>query len=107
MNQQPLPSGPAELTPEWFTTVFREQALIISGAVVRVQTNIVGQDRGFTGVVARVRLQYASRERTAPSSVIVKIPTASRDTLSAYRAAQEKNVLVVRRYFERCAREVT
>ncbi len=46
------------------------------------------------------------REETAPSSVIVKLPTAQRDTLSAYRASQEQDEIATRRYFERCAREV-
>lgn len=106
MSQRSLPGEPAELTPEWFTTIFREHALLTSGAVVHVQTDTIGQDWGFTGVIARVHLQYASCEETAPSSVVVKIPTASRDTLSAYRATQEKDETAVRRYFERCAREV-
>ncbi len=106
MSQLSLPDGPEEITPEWFTTVFRENASIISGAVVGVQTAIIGQDRGFTGVVAHVQLQYADHEEAAPSSVVVKFPTAIRNTPSAYRAAQSQDVLATRRYFERCAREV-
>jgi aminoglycoside/choline kinase family phosphotransferase len=106
MNQLSIPAGPEEITPEWLTAVFRENALITSGAVVHVHVGIIGQDTGFTGVIARVQLQYVGHEETAPSSVVVKLPTANRDTSSAYRAAQEKDVTAARRYFERCAREV-
>lgn len=105
MNQHFLPGGPEEMTPEWFTAVFRENTILTDGAVVGVQTEIIGQDRGFTGVIARVRLQYADGKETAPTSVVVKIPTAPRDTPSAYRASQAKDVAAACRYFESCARE--
>lgn len=107
MGRLSFPAEPEELTPEWFTTIFHENTCLISGAVVGVQRERIGQDRGFTGVIARVRLQYADREEAAPSSLVVKIPTANRNTPSAYRASQEKDATAVRRYFERCAREVS
>jgi thiamine kinase-like enzyme len=106
MNQPFLPRGPEELTPLWFTTVFRENVILTAGEVVRVQTEIIGQDQGFTGVIARVRLQYTQPSETAPSSVVVKIPTASRKTISAYRASQVKDAVAARRFFERCKGEV-
>jgi thiamine kinase-like enzyme len=106
MNQPSLPAGPQEITSEWFTTIFRENAILTSGAVVGIQTDIIGQERGFTGVIVRVRLQYTGREETAPSSVVVKLPTANRDTPSAYRAAKAKDEVIAGHYFERCAREV-
>ncbi|HJT59296.1 MAG TPA: hypothetical protein VJ761_22505 [Ktedonobacteraceae bacterium] len=106
MSQIALPGGPEEITPAWFTAVFRQHAILTSGAVVDAQTAIIGQDRGFTGVIVRARLQYAGCQETAPSSVVVKLPTAHRDTPSAYRASQEKDVTAARLYSERCAREV-
>ncbi len=106
MSQHFLPGGPEEMTPGWFTAVFLGNTLLTAGAVVGVQIEIIGQDRGFTGVIARVRLQYTDGKETAPSCVVVKIPTALRSTPSAYRAAQAKDVAEAQRYFERCAREV-
>lgn len=107
MSQRSLPGGPEELTPEWFTTIFHENAVLTTASVVRnVETEIIGQDRGFTGMIARVRLYYEARPESPPSFVVVKIPTANRDTPSAYRASQEKDMTAARRYFERCAREV-
>lgn len=107
MNQRSLPGGPEEITPEWFTAIFHENAIITSGEVVAVQVNLIGQDQGFTGAIARVRLQYANDEESAPSSVVVKMPTANRDTPTAYRASQEKDMATARWYFDRCTREVT
>lgn len=106
MNQLFLPDGPEEITPEWFTTIFRANAILTSEAVVGLHTEIIGQDQGFTGVVARVLLQYTNHEEAAPSSVVVKFPTATRSTPSAYRAAQSQDGVATRRYFERCSREV-
>jgi thiamine kinase-like enzyme len=106
MSQRSLPDRPEEMTPEWFTAVFRENAIITSGEVVSVQIDGIGQNQGFTGMIVRVRLQYANREETTPSSVVVKIPTATCHTPSAYRVSQEKDPTAARRYFERCAREV-
>lgn len=106
MHQTFLPRGPEEMTPEWFTTVFRENAILPAGEVVHVQTKIIGQDQGFTGVIARVQLQYSSDEQSAPSSVIAKLPTALRSTPSAYRTSQAQDATATRRFFERCAREV-
>ncbi|HEY1351289.1 MAG TPA: phosphotransferase [Ktedonobacteraceae bacterium] len=106
MSYLDIPAGPEESTPAWFTMIFRETMLLVDSAVVQVQTEIIGQDTGFTGVVARVHLHYADHQAMAPSSVVVKLPTASRETPSAYRSAQEKDEAARRRYVERCAREV-
>lgn len=106
MGQLFIPDSPGEITPEWCTTIFRESTLLASGAVVGVKTEVIGQDRGFTGVIARTRLQYAGHEEAAPASVIIKLPTANRGVSSAYRAAQANDTVAARRYFERCAREV-
>jgi hypothetical protein len=106
MSQLSIPGGPEEITPEWFTAVFRKNTILTSGVVAGVQTDRIGQDRGFTGVIARVQLQYSGHKEAAPSSVVVKFPTAHRNIPSAYRTAQEKDVAGARRYFERCAREV-
>ncbi|MGH2494434.1 MAG: oxidoreductase family protein [Ktedonobacteraceae bacterium] len=105
MNLLSLPIGPEEVTPEWLTAIFRENKFITS-EVVDANIDIIGQDWGFTGVMARVRLQYASREENAPDSVVVKFPTATRDTSSAYHTVQQQDEIAARRYFERCAREV-
>ena len=106
MTHSFLPHGPEELTPAWFTHIFRENAILTIGEVVDTQTETIGQDLGLTGVIVRVRLYYTHQEGTAPSSVVVKFPLASQNSPSAYRASQEKDEKAAQRYFERCAREV-
>lgn len=105
MSLPSMPVGPEELTPEWLTDIFRENKIITS-EVVDANIDIIGQDWGFTGVMTRVQLQYASREETAPSSVVVKFPIATRNTSSTYRTVQQQDETAAHRYFERCAREV-
>jgi len=108
MSQLAIPVGPEEITPEWFTSVFRENNIIASGAVVGVNLETIGQDWGFTGIISRVLLEYeGENEEASPSSVVVKFPTAKREAPSAYRTAQQHDVVAARRYFERCAREVS
>src|SRR5262249_44589237 len=56
----PVPSGPQELNPPWLTSVLRASGVLPShGRVTAVRSQLVGQDRGLTGVLARLRLQYA------------------------------------------------
>ena len=96
MNQRPIPAGPAEVTPEWLTTVFRQNSILTAGSVVGAKAEIFGQDRGFTGVIARMWLQYAgwnATDEAAPASVVVKFPTATGGTPSAYRTADRKSVV--------------
>lgn len=100
-----LPAGPEEITLEWLTTVLRENNTI-AFEVMDAHREIIGQDWGFTGVMARVQLKYTSNKETAPSSVVVKFPIATRATSSIYRMVQPQDETATRRYFERCAREV-
>ncbi|HVA88925.1 MAG TPA: aminoglycoside phosphotransferase family protein [Chloroflexota bacterium] len=106
MNDGPIPAGPTEITPAWLTAALRAGDAIRRVAVTSAAVEVIGQDRGFTGVVARVRLRYDGVEARAPASVVVKLPIAARDTPSAYRAARQANPVVERRSIERCAREI-
>jgi len=107
MNQPFLSRSSEGLTPWWFTTIFREHAILPAGEVVRVQTEIIGPDQGFTAGIAHERFQYTPPCQTAPSTVVVKIPTASRKTISAYRASQAKDIdPFLQRYGSRVPRQV-
>jgi hypothetical protein len=76
--------------------------------VATVEWESIGEERGFTGVVARLTLRYAEGGAGAagPPSLIAKFPLAERGTQSGYRAAQGSDPAARRAYFERCAREV-
>ncbi|GCE07247.1 phosphotransferase [Dictyobacter aurantiacus] len=105
-HQLSLPGSLHDVTPDWLTGIFRANAILPTGSVESIETSIIGEERGFTGVVARVQLQYRDCVDSAPSSVVVKLPLARRETPSAYRASLDKDNMAARRYAERCAREV-
>jgi hypothetical protein len=75
------------------------------GEVGEARFERVGEERGFTGLVGRVSLTYANDDRRTPSSVIVKLPMAEADSVSGYRAAQRRDPVLARRYYERCVCE--
>jgi len=99
-----IPAGPSELTSDWLTAALRASGVIQAGAVSNLTTEIIGADRGFTGVVARVNLTYDQPAPDAPSSLVAKLPLAEPDG-SSYRDAQQVSPEQMQ-YVEWCAREV-
>ncbi len=83
-----IPLTPAEITPRWLTAALRSAGAIGHTSVVRVEQEIVGEDRGFTGAIARLRLAYDRPEPGAPASLIAKMPLAERTVASSLREAQ-------------------
>jgi phosphotransferase family enzyme len=100
-----VPETPDDLTPAWLTAALAETGVLRRGSVAAVEWERVGGDYGFTGLVARVRLRYEGADGDAPPSLIAKLPMAVEDVVSGYRARQERDPALARRYFERCARE--
>ena len=87
----PLPASPDEVGPAWLTTVLREAGVLRGGAATGLRWEPIGEERGFTGVVARLCLRYAGLgpSEAPPPSLVAKFPTAERATPSAYRAAHQ------------------
>jgi aminoglycoside/choline kinase family phosphotransferase len=100
-----VPGGPGDITPEWLTGVLREGGHLPEGVVSAVALEPIAADRGFTGVVSRIRPTYDGAAG-APASLVAKLPTARRESPSAYRLAQGISAEAARRHFERCATEV-
>jgi len=48
-----LPSDVSELTPVWLTAALRNGGVLEAGEVVAVSASVIGEELGFTGVVAR------------------------------------------------------
>jgi Phosphotransferase enzyme family len=105
MRRLRVPETPDELTPAWLTAVLAETGVLRHGAVAAAEWEHVGEEYGFTGLVARVRLQYESAEGDVPRSLIAKLPMAQGNVLSGYRALQERDPALARRYYKRCVRE--
>lgn len=106
MLQPPIPATPDELSPEWLTAALREAGMLSKASVTNLSTAIIGQEFGFTGIVARVTPGYDRVEPDAPASIVAKFPNAAGESLSTYREAQQRDPVATRRYYERCAREI-
>lgn len=101
-----IPGTPAELTPEWLTSVLRSRGVVSEASVTGLETEIIGQEWGFTGIVSRVHQVYDRDESGAPRTIVAKFPNAAGDMISTYRETQQRDPVAARRYYERCAREI-
>lgn len=105
MSRLAIPETPDGLTPEWLTAALTESGVLAGERVVDTHSERVGEEYGFTGVVVRVELEYEPAREDLPGSLVAKLPMARGDTVSGYRAVQERDPALMRRYYERCARE--
>jgi hypothetical protein len=70
----PLADSIDDLTQEWFTTVLRSaRKLPVGTTVIAVDTQLVGT--GQAGLIVRAELDYDGPSESAPSSLIVKLPS--------------------------------
>lgn len=102
-----LPDHPGELTAAWLTDALRASGVLTAGEVSDVRWHPIGADRGFTGVIVRLRLGYAGcgpAERP-PASLVAKFPLADRDEASTYSARRE-DAKAARAQFDRAVREL-
>jgi hypothetical protein len=105
MRRLRVPATPDELTPAWLTAALAETGVLRHGAVAAAEWERIGEEYGFTGLVARVRLRYEGADDDVPRSLIAKLPMAQGNVVSGYRARQERDPALTSRYYERCARE--
>ncbi len=70
------PSVPEEITPEWLTDVLRSAMIIRHVSVISVETEEIGDIKGFLGSVVRLRPKYKGNSAEAPDSLIAKFPSA-------------------------------
>jgi hypothetical protein len=106
MPSLPVPERPQDLTPEWLTAALTETRVLRRGSVVAADWERVGQQYGFTGLIGRVHLRYDGAAGDPPRSLIAKLPMATGDVASGYRALQERDPSRSQRYYERCVSEV-
>jgi aminoglycoside phosphotransferase (APT) family kinase protein len=100
-----IPAEPLGITPAWLTHILRDTGAIQYAVVTHVNARVIGVEQGFTGVVARLHVNYDAPEPDAPATLIAKFPLAQRASDSSYSAAQAADPAQTRRFQERCARE--
>lgn len=88
------------------TAALRKTGLLRRGHVAGVELKRVGSEYGFTGLVERADLRYASAPSDSPRTLIAKLPMAKAAEISGHRAVQERDPARLQRYYERAAREV-
>lgn len=98
-----VPNNPDQLTPELLTDVLRDVLTPPSAVVTGVRWERVGHDRGFTGLVARLHLDY-SPYGAGPQTMIAKFPLAGRED-SGYRKAERHRPEPDSRHRHRAFRE--
>ncbi len=64
---------PEEISPEWVAHALREGGALKEASVESIKKDILGEGVGFLSSVVRVRIEYDTHEKAAPSSVVVKI----------------------------------
>ena len=106
MAQFVHPASPADVTPQWLSRALREAGRLASGEVTACHAEIIGEGRGFTGVIARLSLAYERASGAPPASLIAKFPLADRPVDSSYRRAQPAAASKSRQMVERAAQEI-
>lgn len=107
MSAPPPPSHPENLTPAFLTHTLRAGGVLDTGAVDDLKWEVVGEEFGFTGVVARIWPQYIPVDSHAPRSLIAKFPLATRGSPSLYQQQQRRDEVSHLRLYQRAAREVS
>jgi aminoglycoside/choline kinase family phosphotransferase len=101
----PLPAGVADITPAWLGAALREGGVVAAGDVAAVEATVIGEDHGFTGVVARLHVTYDAGG-SGPATMVAKLPTAERGADSGYRRRLAADPDGRRKLLERSAHEV-
>ncbi|MBW2623616.1 MAG: phosphotransferase [Deltaproteobacteria bacterium] len=78
MPKKFIPGNINDITSEWLTKVLTESGVLKQTAIHAFEADIIGEDKGFMGQVARVKLDYDTPANHSPSTVIVKLPSLER-----------------------------
>ena len=71
-----VPFSLADINKQWLTDALRENNILGKESVVDFSKRMIGEQTGFNGEVAILQLQYSDPQSDAPTSMVLKIPTA-------------------------------
>lgn len=96
-----IPAEPADLNARWLTEALRRGGAIRDAAVVAVEVSALVEGEGAFGRLSRVRLAYDAEEPGAPTTLVVKLSSASPEMRArpATRIAYRREV----RFYQRLA----
>jgi aminoglycoside phosphotransferase (APT) family kinase protein len=98
-----IPEGPAQITPAVLTAALRPAMTPAGARVTGVSWERIGQDFGFTGLTARLRVDYTPAQ-AGPPTVVAKFPFGAAED-SAYRRVQQQVPEAARLFARRAHRE--
>ena len=79
--QRDVPFSVDEVTAEWLTASLRSVGLLDDAVVSDMQLTVLGEQVGFNGEVAILSPSYTGAAERAPASMVLKIPTASKNRI--------------------------
>src|SRR5687767_10081213 len=71
-----IPEHPSGITADWLTDTLRTAGVLRQARVTSLALEAVGTEKGITGHLARVRLDYDVAEVDAPPTLIAKCSAA-------------------------------
>ena len=93
ITQPEVPFSLKEITEDWLTMALRESGVIEDEKIVSFTHKVIGEEAGFNGKVAIFNLEYSDKRSSAPSSMVLKIPTALKNrTLGQTMGLYEKEI---------------
>jgi aminoglycoside/choline kinase family phosphotransferase len=72
-----FPVHPDELTAQWLTDTLDNCGAIDRSSVTSIDTQLLGAEKGITGVMARIRPGYDQAEAGAPTTLVAKFSGAN------------------------------
>ena len=75
MAEQMIPISLEEVTPAWLTQALTQSGVLKNNSVSAISPELIGEETGFMGILARLKVEYEKPEKTAPATMVVKIPT--------------------------------
>lgn len=104
MTNLKIPAAPEAITPEWLTQALCSKGTITNATVKSFDLEKIGEGQGFTGRIARFRLDYNTYSEDAPRSLVAKFSAADpkiRTTLNRFRV-YEREI----RFYEEVSEEI-
>jgi hypothetical protein len=72
-----IPVDPEALTATWLPEALRQTGVIKNGSVISLDAKALGGDKGFTGRLVRLSLDYNMTEEGGPRSLVAKFSAAN------------------------------
>lgn len=79
LTQSDVPYSLDDIDASWMTEALRDSGVLIDEEVTHITRRSIGEGTGFNGEVAILSLTYSDSTINAPASVVLKIPSASKN----------------------------